>query len=299
MCRTPEEHPPNGLRCDGDHDAVQKAVTVGKQSMNRHLRAMDAAEEAGDDAGFDKHLAYFNLSVERLVEREAALEARQAAADSGTGDEAEQVTPPAPAPSRIDEFTDESMVDKTDDELWEIARTLHYDPEAQDRVWDIIDRRTEARNDAAALASFEEYQADGPMDWNVVDVPEGESGHEVPDLTDAEMFRMYAAAGAAKTPEEQCRDAYEQYNAAQYSRALEECSGVLLNAKGKAKKVDSYSLFQGNVNTAKAYASEELQAWWRSNGRRTYAAFRFSYLGNDRDRGAWERASREDFANVA
>lgn len=303
MCRTPEEHPPNGLRCDGDHDEVQKAVTVGKQSMNRHLRAMDAAEEAGDDAGFDKHLAFFNLSVERLVEREAALEARQAAAvaavDAGAGVATVQVTQPAPAPSRVEEFTDESMADKTDDELWEIARTLHFDPEAQDRVWDIIDRRTEARNDAAALASFEEYQADGPMDWNVVDLPEGDSAHVVPDLTDAEMFRMYAAAGAAKSPEEQCRDAYDQYNAAQFNRAMEDCCGVLLNAKGKAKKVNSYSLFQGNVNTAKAYASEELQAWWRTNGRRSYAAFRFSYLSNDRDRGAWERASREDFANVA
>lgn len=297
MCRTPEEHPPNGLRCEDDHDPLQKAVTVGKQSMNRHLRAMDAAEESGNDHLFDKHLELFNVSVQRLVEREEALAARKAAAATGDGPEAS--TPPPPAPSRVDEFTDESMAEKTDEELWEISRTLHYDPEAQDRVWDIIDRRAEARNDAAAQAAYEEYMVDGPMDWNVTDESADEDGAERPDLTDAEMFRAYAAAGAAQTPEEQCRDAYEQYNASQYSRALEECSGVLLNARGKEKKVDSYSLFQGNVNTAKAYASEELQAWWRSNGRRTYAAFRFSYLANGRDRGAWERSSREDFADVA
>lgn len=299
MCRTPEEHPPNGLRCEINHDAVRKAVTVGKQSMNRHLRAMDAAEVAGDDQLFEKHLAYFNLSVERLVEREEALAARDTAAAGTPSDGSGTAAPGRPAPSRVDEFTDESMAEKTDEELWEISRSLHFDPEAQDRVWDIIDRRTEARNDAAALASYEEYLADGPLDWNIVDLPEGEGEIDKPDLTDAEMFRAYAAAGAAQTPEEQCRDAYEQYNAAQYSRALEECSGVLLNARGKEKRVDSYSLFQGNVNTAKAYASEELQAWWRTNGRRSYAAFRFSYLSNDRDRGAWERASREDFANVA
>jgi len=296
MCRTPEEHPPEGLRCDKDHDLLQKAVTVGKQSMNRHLRAMDAAEEAGNDQLFEKHLSYFNLSVERLVQREEALAARKAAASTDTEDQG-TVAPP-PAPSRAYEFTEESMADKSDDELWEISRTLHFDPEAQDRVWDIIDARAERRNDDAALASYEEYMADGPLDWNITEERDGEE-HERPDLTDAEMFRAYAAAGAAQTPEEQCRDAYEQYNAAQYSRALDECAGVLLNARGKEKKVDSYSLFQGNVNTAKAYASEELQAWWRENGRRTYAAFRFSYLSNGRDRGAWERSSREDFANVA
>lgn len=296
MCRTPEEHPPEGLRCDKDHDPLQKSVTVGKQSMNRHLRAMDAAEEAGNDELFEKHLSYFNLSVERLVQREEALAARKTAATTGT--ENPGTVAPPPAPSRVHEFTEESMADKSDDELWEISRTLHFDPEAQDRVWDIIDARAERRSDAAALASYEEYMADGPLDWNITEVPDGEE-HERPDLTDAEMFRAYAAAGAAQTPEEQCRDAYEQYNAAQYSRALEDCAGVLLNARGKEKKVDSYSLFQGNVNTAKAYASEELQAWWRENGRRTYAAFRFSYLSNGRDRGAWERSSREDFANVA
>lgn len=301
MCREKGHRHPEGLRCDGDRDPGQTAVTVAKQSMNRHLRAIDDAEAAGDNARLDRHLEYFNASVQRLVEREEAVAARAAAVDqSATEIPAAAVMPP-PAPSRVDEFTDESMADKTDDELWEIGQSLHFDPEAQDRVWDIIDRRAEAKNDAAALAAFEEYQADGPMDWNVVDFPDGgaEGEHEMPDLTDAEMFHAYAAAGAAKTPEQQCRDAYEQYNAAQYNRALEECSGVLLNTRGKAKKVDSYSLFQGNANTAKAYASEELQAWWRNNGRRSYAAFRFSYLGNDRDRTSWERASREDFANVA
>jgi hypothetical protein len=303
MCREKGHRNPEGIRCDGGRDPVYKAVTVAKQSMNRHLRAIDEAEEAGDTERLDKHLEYFNTAVQRLVEREEAQAARIAEAaqpEAGNEENSSATVMPPPAPSRVAEFTDESVSEKTDDELWEIGQTLHFDPEAQDRVWDIIDRRTEAKNDAAALASFEEYQADGPLDWNVVDLAQGDEGeYEMPDLTDAEMFRAYAAAGAAKSADHQCRDAYEQYNAAQYNRALEACSGVLLNARGKAKKVDSYSLFQGNGNTAKAYASEELQSWWRDNGRRSYAAFRFSYLGNDRDRTAWERASRESFENVA
>lgn len=69
------------------------------------------------------------------------------------------------------------------------------------------------------------------------------------------------------------RAEYETLLENSYARAERECHGVLLNARGKAKGVDAYSLFKGNAARAHAYASEELIDHWRIYPRVTFADF--------------------------
>lgn len=319
MCKSKDERPPSGDRCDSCMEPHHKAVTVAKQSVNRHLRIVSDAEIIGDLDAVDKHYGLLNQSMSRLITRESDL------ADF-TG------KVPPPAPTRAAEFTYENAGEYTDNQLRSIAHKLHFDPEAQDTIQETLDRRyqesayeafggeldldeddDERPHPAALMASVRAAQHEPTWGGHIYEDPpaadeyppgqgDWEDSHivyEVPDLTDAEMFRAYLRAGANGSPEEQCREAYEQWNLSQHDRAVEECAGVMLNSAGKRKGIRDYDLFMGNAAIAKKYASEELQAWWRKNGRKSYSAFRFGFLGNEADRRSWELSRMETFANVA
>ena len=58
-----------------------------------------------------------------------------------------------------------------------------------------------------------------------------------------------------------------------YRAALDDCNGVLLNARGKKAGIDPYSLFMGNHARAYAYASRELADHWATRPRPTLAEF--------------------------
>ena len=68
-----------------------------------------------------------------------------------------------------------------------------------------------------------------------------------------------------------------------YARAVDDCAGVLLNTRGRAAfplttrtpaaGVDAYSLFYGPQVRVRAYASDELKAWFDEHGRLTFAQF--------------------------
>lgn len=77
----------------------------------------------------------------------------------------------------------------------------------------------------------------------------------------------------ANTLWREMRDEYERYLQSQYDKALEECSGVLLNRTGIAEGVSSESLFKGTWPRAKKYASEELLTWWETNSRLSSSEF--------------------------
>lgn len=63
------------------------------------------------------------------------------------------------------------------------------------------------------------------------------------------------------------RSDYERYVDAAYTKALEACDGVLVNAEGRAQHVDGYDLFSGPVIKAYRFASWELQQYWAGNPR--------------------------------
>jgi len=74
-----------------------------------------------------------------------------------------------------------------------------------------------------------------------------------------------------------CRDAYEVFREAQYGRAIDECDGVLLNRRGRRAGVSSFSLFMGPATRTRAYASEELLAFWSRDPRVTFEEFEASW----------------------
>lgn len=71
----------------------------------------------------------------------------------------------------------------------------------------------------------------------------------------------------------ECRAEYDETLYAQYVAAEEATRGAMLNARGRAKGIDPFSLFMGNETRALAYASEELVEHWESYPRITYAKF--------------------------
>ncbi|MEW2459844.1 hypothetical protein [Microbacterium sp. K41] len=76
----------------------------------------------------------------------------------------------------------------------------------------------------------------------------------------------------------ECRGEYDDTLYAQYEAAEEATNGAMLNARGRRKGVDPFSLFMGNETRALAYASEELVEHWESHPRITFAKFERQWL---------------------
>lgn len=68
-------------------------------------------------------------------------------------------------------------------------------------------------------------------------------------------------------------DEWLRHIEAEYARALEGCSGVLVNAEGKANHIDGYTLFSGPATRAHRYASWELEHYWQTHPRLTLHEF--------------------------
>lgn len=71
----------------------------------------------------------------------------------------------------------------------------------------------------------------------------------------------------------ECRAAYDDTLYQQYMAAEEATKGAMLNARGREKGIDPFTLFMGNQTRALAYASEELVEHWETHPRITYAKF--------------------------
>lgn len=71
----------------------------------------------------------------------------------------------------------------------------------------------------------------------------------------------------------ECRAEYDDTLYAQFVAAEEATRGAMLNARGREKGVDPFSLFMGNERRALAYASEELVEHWETHPRVTFAKF--------------------------
>lgn len=71
----------------------------------------------------------------------------------------------------------------------------------------------------------------------------------------------------------ECRAEYDDTLYAQYMAAEEATNGAMLNARGREKGVDPFTLFMGNETRARAYASEELIEHWEKHPRITFAKF--------------------------
>ena len=68
-----------------------------------------------------------------------------------------------------------------------------------------------------------------------------------------------------------------------YAKALEATAGVMVNAEGRAKHIDSYILYRSNRVYARKYASEELLEHWASFPRLTMAEYEVQWLSGNLD----------------
>jgi len=71
---------------------------------------------------------------------------------------------------------------------------------------------------------------------------------------------------------------YQAYVDASYDKALEYCSGVLVNVEGRRLHIDGYTLFQGHTDRAYRYASPELIEYWAKTSRLTIASFEKQWM---------------------
>lgn len=71
----------------------------------------------------------------------------------------------------------------------------------------------------------------------------------------------------------ECRADYDELLYSAYVRAEDATRGAMLNARGRAKGIDPFSLFMGTAARAYAYASEELIEHWAEHPRVTFAEF--------------------------
>ncbi len=76
----------------------------------------------------------------------------------------------------------------------------------------------------------------------------------------------------------ECRAEYDSVLYAQYEAAEAATNGAMLNARGRQKGVDPFSLFMGNETRALAYASEELVEHWAAHPRITFAKFERQWM---------------------
>lgn len=66
---------------------------------------------------------------------------------------------------------------------------------------------------------------------------------------------------------------FEHYRHSRFVRAHTELRGELLNAAGRAARIDPATLFLGPKSRVNRYASEELKAWFAEHGRLTVKEF--------------------------
>ncbi|APX31773.1 hypothetical protein BH708_02505 [Brachybacterium sp. P6-10-X1] len=82
------------------------------------------------------------------------------------------------------------------------------------------------------------------------------------------------------------REDFELHRRATFTRAHAELRGELLGARGRAARIDPYSLFMGPQNRVEAYASDELQRWFAQHGRPTVEQFEAQWWSSHADQSA-------------
>lgn len=268
MCRATTHN--GGRRCPSNEHA-RKGVTI-RQRLNRYSHRLDAADAAGDEKNVSRWDRLFRKAMTEEVEH------------------AERPPLPEPAPTRAAEFTVESTVDMSEEELQRHWHDCAGDPHARSAIAAVMawrDERDAARDAeiAAAQAADEQATAQFRDGWG--------------SLPSDPLHSPARRPSRSLTPDQQTREEYQRYMGAQYLKALDECKTAMLNRRGRGAGIDERDLFFGPAHVARAYASEELQSWWRRNGRLTYSAFRHQMLGRDSDRAAATRARLVDFNDAA
>lgn len=179
-----------------------------------------------------------------------------------------------------DTVTYHSTLHMSDGDLADMMSKHADDPVVFDKIMDVMDERdakymtVQTKATGAKVASLDDKPpAPVKLDPSPVTNP---AARKQRNLTQAEV----------------ASEEYQNYAMAQYSRALDDLNGVLLNTAGKAKARAGgitdleMNIFSGSAVTARKYASEELLSWWEEQGRETLGSFRYKMYGWNTDRKA-------------
>ena len=74
------------------------------------------------------------------------------------------------------------------------------------------------------------------------------------------------------------RSDYLSHIDSEYDKALEACSGVLVNKLGRERHVDGYDLLKGSQHRADKYASEELKEYWTVHPRLSLMDYELAWM---------------------
>lgn len=107
------------------------------------------------------------------------------------------------------------------------------------------------------------------------------------------LYHLAAERRPGERADDVVRRLYGTWLDVQYIAAENATRGVLVNKLGRARGIDGRSLMSGPARRSRAYASDELKAWWQTNPRMTQTEFRAQLLRRDADLKA-ARRTRED-----
>lgn len=229
------------------------------QLVNRHTKKLFEAEARGDQDAVNRHIERIEAASER-EDRIVKAQGRSARGETAAS-----------------QYTVESTAHMSQHELYQHRRDNAADPDAADAIQNVIEWRE--RQDGDWKQAIEDEQ-ESRAAWGTT--PSWEvSKHPAENISRSTRRRL--------TPDEECREGYDNYVHSQFLAAEYATNGNLLNQKGHAKGVDPTTLFSGDYRRAGAYASEELRTWFRENGRMTYAAWRSAYFDRASDYQAAQR----------
>lgn len=252
---------------------------VIRQRMSRYARAMDAADAAGDDAAVEHQSGLF---------MKAAAEHRALTA----------VPSPPPPPTRAGEFTPENGKRLSDTALMQAWNETADDPQAREAIERIFEERDAAQAQARADEAWREVM-NKPIEECTDEELEARFGVTRIHGDRSPLTNPARRPARKLTAEQQAREEYDQYVQSMYLEALEHCKTTLVNKRGRTRGISDMALFTGSAKIARAYGSEELQAFFQKHGRLSYAAFRYERLNRPGDRRAWLNSTLEKWGHVA
>ncbi|GAB3244380.1 hypothetical protein [Arthrobacter pigmenti] len=284
MCRPLAQ---GGRRCPFHSDPGIAAIANAKTSVRRWDQKLNAAEAIDDETKMQHAVDKYGAALTRLTHREQACAGKLTASASAEGG-AHRSPLPAPHPTKAGQYSKETVAAMSWDELADEYAALNDDPEAQERLEELIEDRESQEVGQVYRSSPEALEEDVQGTYDAV----GWTGGD--ELTNP---TLRPARNLSKL--EVAREEYESYVYAQFDAAMEHTNGNFLNREGAARKIDAMSLFSGPVNRVKKYGSEELQAFFGMRGRHTLASFRYGLYQWRTDRQAAVNAKTEGFEDVA
>lgn len=278
MCRAKSSSGSSaGRRCPCNTPGGRIGMVV-RQRISRYARRLDRADTLGDEKEVTRNERLFTRAMQELSQLRETITALTAH--------------PEPPPTRAGEFTITSTVDMSDTQLQQAWAECADDPAARDALSEIFEWRDarDAERDAEIAAETQRQQAAAAAAIAAEDDPSFE-GNPVRNPA--------RRPGRHLTTEQRTREEYTFFVHSQFLQAEDDCRGNMLTEEGRRKGIDPVTLFSGNGQAVRAYASDELKAWFHQHGRLSYQAYRYQVLGWETDRKASERARIASYGDVA